>query len=255
MELNDAPLIITNNAVLDLGGHTLSGTATSTSTSAMIMVKSGATLTLSGNGLVTFYATQPDTNWGGEGQPPYPGYANNTIKCDGKLVIDGVTVKNTTAPGGASYAIDCYQGSDLIVNSGTIDGVGKCAIRMFCNSNTLSTNVTINGGTITGKRAVWVQLPGSNIANVRPVNLTINGGELICTNTDEDVCVYSYSFGDSFAGTNITITGGTFTGDVGFGGGSAKTTQENVSITGGTFNGALGRYLANDGWEDIAKPQ
>jgi len=253
MELKDDPITIANDAVLDLGGHTLSGIATNASASAMITVRPGATLTLSGNGVVTFGATTPDTNWGGEGQPPYPGYANNTIKCEGKLVIDGVTVKNTTAHGGASYAIDCYQGSDLIVNSGTIDGVGKCAIRMFCNSNTLSTNVTINGGTITGKRAVWVQLPGNNINNVRPVNLTINGGELICTDST-DVCVYSYSYGDSFAGTNITITGGTFNGDVVFGGGNAKTTQENVTITGGTFNGELGRYLENDGWEDIAKP-
>ena len=247
-------LKVTGNTVIDLNGHTISGKSTTSTTSYMINVASGAELTLSGNGTVSFYATTPDTEWGGVGQPPYPGYANNTIRCEGKLIIDGVTVENLTAPGGASYAIDCYQGSDLIVNSGVINGHGKCAIRMFCNSNTLSTNVTINGGTITGKRAIWVQLPGSNIANERPVNLTINGGKLICTNTDADVCVYSYSYGDSFANTNITITGGEFIGDVCFGGGNAKTTQENVTITGGTFNGELGRYLANDGWEDIAKP-
>jgi len=250
---DDEVLKVTGKTVIDLNGHTISGKSTTSTTSYMINVASGAELTLSGNGTVSFYATTPDTEWGGEGQPPFPGYANNTIRCEGKLIIDGVTVENLTAPGGASYAIDCYQGSDLIVNSGVINGHGKCAIRMFCNSNTLSTNVTINGGTITGKRAIWVQLPGSNIANVRPVNLTITGGKLICTNTDADVCIYSYSFGDSFANTNITITGGEFTGDVAFGGGE-KTTQENVTITGGTFNGALGRYLDNDGWEDIAKP-
>jgi len=251
---DDEVLNITGNTVIDLNNHTISGKSTTSTTSYMIKVASGAELTLSGNGTVSFYATTPDTEWGGEGQPPYPGYANNAIRCEGKLIIDGVTVENLTAHGGASYAIDCYQGSDLVVNSGVINGHGKCAIRMFCNSNTLSTNVTVNGGTITGKRAIWVQLPGSNIANVRPVNLTINGGELICTNTDADVCVYSYSFGDSFDNTNITITGGEFFGDVCFGGGNAKDTQENVSVTGGTFNGALGRYLANDGWEDIAKP-
>ena len=90
------------------------------------------------------------------------------------------------------------------------------------------------------------------------MNLTINGGKLICTNTDADVCVYSYSYGDSFANTNITITGGEFFGDVCFGGGNAKTTQEIVSVTGGTFYGELGRYVTDDGtnggWEDIAKP-
>jgi len=255
---DDEVLKVTGNTVIDLNGHTISGKSTTSTTSYMINVASGAELTLSGNGKVSFYATTPDTEWGGEGQPPFPGYANNTIRCEGTLIIDGVTVENLTAPGGASYAIDCYQGSDLIVNSGVINGHGKCAIRMFCNSNTLSTNVTINGGTITGKRAIWVQLPGSNIANVRPVNLTINGGKLICTNTEKDVCVYSYSYGDSFANTNITITGGEFFGDVCFGGGNAKTTQENVSVTGGTFYGELGRYVTDDGtnggWEDIAKP-
>ena len=251
--LTDAPLTVTGDAVLNTNGHTVSGIATNASASAMITVKAGASLTLTGDGVIAFGATTPDTNWGGEGQPAFPGYANNTIKCEGKLIIDGVTVKNVTAPGGASYAIDCYQGSELIVNDGVIDGVGKCAIRMFCNSNTLSTNVTVNGGTVTGKRAIWVQLPGSNINNVRPVNLTINGGELICTNP-EDVCVYSYSYGDSFAGTNIKITGGTFTGDVCFGGGE-KSTRENVTVTGGIFYGKLGRYLANDGWEAIEMPQ
>lgn len=239
---------------LNLNGNTISGKSTSNTTSYMIKVAPDAELTLTGNGKVSFYATNPDLEWGGEGQPPYPGYANNTIRCEGKLTIDGATVENLTAPGGASYAIDCYQGSDLIINSGVIDGKGKCAIRMFCNSNTEETNVTVNGGTITGKRAIWVQLPGSNINNVRPVNLTINGGKLICTDTTNDVCVYSYSFGDSFAGTTITITGGEFTGDVVFGGGNAKTTEETVSVTGGTFNGELGRYLANDVWENIAKP-
>lgn len=255
IKLYDEPLVIANNTTINTNGYTLSGIATNDSSSAMITVKSGATLTLTGNGTITFGATTPDTNWGGEGQPAFPGYANNTIKCEGKLVVDGPTIENVTEAGGASYAIDCYQGSDLVVDSGKIDGVGKCAIRMFCNSNTLATNVTINGGTITGKRAIWVQLPGSNINNVRPVNLTIKGGELICTNTDADVCLYSYSYGDSFANTNITITGGTFTGDVCFGGGNAKSTQENVVITGGTFKGTLGRYLEGDVWEDIAKPQ
>ncbi len=252
--LTDAPLTVTGDAVLNTNGHTVSGVATNASASAMITVKAGAALTLTGDGVVTFGATTPDINWGGEGQPAFPGYANNTIKCEGKLIIDGVTVKNVTAPGGASYAIDCYQGSELIVNDGVIDGVGKCAIRMFCNSNTLSTNVTVNGGTVTGKRAIWVQLPGSNINNVRPVNLTINGGELICTNTETDVCVYSYSYGDSFAGTNIQITGGTFIGDVCFGGGD-KSTRENVTVTGGVFHGELGRYLADGGWEPIEQPQ
>ena len=251
LDLVNASLTVANDTVIDLNGHTLSGNTDSSTTSNLIKVAAGAELTLTGNGTVDFKAYKPDTDWDPEG---FPTYANNTIRCEGKLIVDGVTIKNSTNPGGASYAIDCYPGADLIVNSGEIDGCGKLAIRLFANSNTVPTNVTINGGTITGKRAIWVQLPSSNIANERLVNLTINGGKLICTNTEEDVCVYSYSYGDSFAKTNVTITGGEFFGDVCFGGGKAKTTQEDVTITGGTFYGELGRYLADDGWEDIAKP-
>lgn len=255
IELNaDEPIKIEKALTIDLNGKTLSGKSTTSTTSYMIEVKATGALTLNGEGTVSFYATTPDINWGGVGQPAFPGYANNTIKNSGTLVIDGPTVQNITAPGGASYAIDCYQGSSLTLNSGLIDGKGKCAIRMFCNSNTLSTNVTINGGTVTGKRAVWVHLPSSNINNVRPVNLTITGGKLICNDIENDVCVYSYSYGDSFAGTNITISGGEFVGAVCFGGGNAKTTQENVTVTGGIFHNELGRYLADGGWEDIAKP-
>ena len=252
VELKDEPLTITGNTTIDLNGHSITGVSTSNTTSNLINVAKGAVLTLKGNGTVNFAATTPDTNWGGEGQPAYPGYANNTIKCSGKLVIDGVTIKNSTAPGGASYAIDCYPGADLVVNSGTIDGMGKCAIRLFANSNTEATNVTVNGGTITGKRGIWIQLPSNNLSNERMVNLTVTGGKIVAT-SEEDCAIYSYSYGDSFAKTNVTISGGEFDGLVAFGGGE-KTTKENVTITGGTFNDGIGRYLENDGWEDIAVP-
>ena len=247
IELNDEPLVVTGNTVIDMNGHSIIGVSTSKTTSNLITVANGAQLTLTGNGLINFAATYPDTEWGGEGQPAFPGYANNTISCQGKLIIDGVTIKNSTAPGGASYAIDCYPGADLVVNSGTIDGMGKCAIRMFANSNTVETNVTINGGLITGKRGIWIQLPSSSLTNERLANLTVTGGKIIATSSD-DCAIYSYSYGDSFAKTNINISGGEFTGVVAFGGGE-KTTKENVNITGGTFKNGVGRYLENDVWE------
>ncbi len=248
MSLTDEPIVIADDTVLDLNGKTLSGVATSSSTSNLIKVNAGKSLTLK-NGTVTFEATLPDVDWGTEG---FPTYANNTISCSGELVIDGATIINNTPAGGASYAIDCYPGADLVVKSGTITSSNNVAIRMFANSATTETNVTVNGGNITGKRAIWVHLPGSNIASEKLVNLTINGGTLSSNNGTE--ALYSYSYGDSFAKTNITITGGTFNGNVYFGGGNAKTTEENVTITGGTFNGYLGRWLAGDAYEEIAKP-
>ena len=137
----------------------------------------------------------------------------------------------------------------MVINSGEIKGYDKCAIRLFANSATVPTNVTINGGTISGSRGIWVQLPSSNSAVAPLVNLTINGGTITGTSAN-DCAIYSYSYGNSFANTNVTITGGEFNGVVAFGGGY-KGDIENVTITGGTFNDGVGRYLAGDGWEDI----
>lgn len=250
--LDDAPITVADDAIIVLNGNTLSGKSTSSTTSNLIKVNQGATLTIA-DGTVSFYASKPDTEWGGVGQPAFPGYANNTINCQGKLVINGGVVENLTAAGGASYAIDCYPGADLVINDGEINGHGKCAIRMFANSNTEETKVTINGGNIIGSRGIWIQLPSSNIANVRKATLTINGGTITATKEGE-LAIYSYSYGDSFAGTNVTITGGTFNGPIGFGGGYAKTTEENVVITGGTFNGGVWRYLAGDTSVEITVP-
>lgn len=237
--LSDEVLTIAKgrNVVIDLGGNTLSGSSTASTTSKLLEVAPGATLTLK-NGTISFYATTPDTNWGGEGQPPFPGYANNTIVCRGNLIIDGATVENTTAKGGASYAIDCYAGANLVVNSGLIDGCGKIAIRMFTTSATIPTNVTINGGKVIGSRAVWVQLAGSDSSVAPLANLTVNGGTLVSTGEGSgadfyQMAIYSYSYGNSFGstvatrsaeggflGTTIALNGGTFIGDVALGGGS-----------------------------------
>ena len=256
VKLEDKPITIATGTetYLNLNGHTLTGQSTKTTTSCLIKVNTGAEMTIT-NGTISFAATHPDTNWGGEGQPAFPGYANNTISCSGKLTIDGAIIENKTAPGGACYAIDCYPGADLVINSGVINGHGKTAIRMFANSNTVATSVTINGGEITGSRAVWVQLPGGDVNSVKLANLTVNGGTLTSTDTENQPVIYSYSFGDSREGTYITITGGTFNGDVAFGGGQdhESTTKEHVTITGGTFNGALGRYIGSN-WEDITNP-
>ncbi len=250
--LNDAPITVKEDTVIDLNGYALSGISTSSTSSNLIKVPANKTMTLK-NGTVTFGATTPDTNWGGVGQPAFPGYANNTINVSGKLVIDGATIENVTAPGGASYAIDCYPGADLVINDGVVDGNGKTAIRMFANSATVPTSVTINGGTIVGSRAVWVQLPSSNSAVAPPTNLTVNGGKLISTGSasGDQLAIYSYSYGNSFADTNIALNGGTYFGDVVFGGGY-KGDKENVVINeeACTFYGDVYRYTSA-GSEDL----
>ena len=227
------------NATINLCGNELSFVSTESKASCAIANK--GTLTLK-NGTVTYK---------GVGDPSF-GYGTNTINNTGKLVIDGVTVINTT-DSGSSVAIDCSAGAELVVNSGKIVSE-KNAIRL-CPFGSASINCTINGGSITGARAIQIQLP-SNQPSVAPdVNLTINGGTLT---GNSGLALYSYSAGQSFADVDVIINGGIFNGDVCFGGGNAKTTKETVTITGGTFNGELGRYVTddgtNDGWEAIAKP-
>ncbi len=246
-------LVITRgqNKVINLNGKKITGKTTVDASSYLIKVETGSSLKLEGDGEISFLGTEPDTNWGPNAIKPFPTYAHNTISNSGKLVVDGPTIINNTPRGGASYAIDNYPGADLKVLSGTIHQAGgDVAIRLFANSSTVTTKVTINGGTILGYRAIWVQIPGSNPAIAQLADVTINGGTLTSTDSVYNMALYSYSFGNSFAKTNVTINGGTFNGGVAFGGGY-KGDKENVTIDGGIFNSYVGRYLENDGWEDL----
>ena len=225
--------------VIDLNGHAIFATAAEGKAAAVI--ENYGTLTIKdsvGGGKITTNALNPDMQ-------EIPGYASNTINNYGTLTLESGLVENTT-DGPAAYPVDCYSGSTFIMNGGKLSAVA-CGLRMFANGEV---NVTINNGEIDGgRRGIWIQLPNNN-PDVAPVaNLTINGGLFVGSN----LTLYSYSYGNSFANTNVKILGGTFQTGVAFGGGY-KGDIENVSITGGTFNGDLGRYLANDGWEDIAKP-
>lgn len=253
--LIDTPIDVQDNVTIDLNGNNLIGRSTVASASKLITVPANKTLTLT-NGTVSFEAGTPDTDWGENGSKPYPGYANNTINCYGTLVIDGATIRNTTAAGGASYAIDCYAGANLIINNGVVDGVGKVAIRMFAGSATVPTNVTINGGTVSGHRAVWVQLPGSDTSVAPIANLTVNGGQLISTDSQYNQVIYSYSFGNDFSGTTIALNGGEFDGDVAFGGGGSngvKYGKENVTVDteNCVLHGYVYSYNTNAGFTEI----
>ena len=244
----DSPVTVAQGSTvaLDLGGNTLSGVSTSAAASSLFTVKSGGDLTIS-NGTVSFAATTPDTQWGGEGQPPYPGYANNTISNSGTLTIENAVLENRTSKGGASYVIDNYSGANLTINEGSVitQSGGDIAIRMF-NGGSGAIDVTVNGGTITGARAVWIQLASTD-ASVAPVmNLTVNGGTLTSSDATYQMAVYSYSYGNDMKNVTINVSGGTFNGDIALTGGSNKTNIETMNISGGTFNGPWGFYSYGD---------
>jgi len=243
-----APVVVASGKtnVLDLNGKTLSATATSAATSYLISVSSGADLTIK-NGTIVFAATTPDTEWGGEGQPEYPGYANNTVRNEGSLTIENAILENKTRKGGASYVVDNYAGAKLTVNDGSVltQSGGDIAIRMF-NASAGAIEVTVNGGTITGYRAVWIQLASTNTAVAPVMKLTVTGGTLTSADHVYNQAVYSYSYGNDMKNVLINVSGGTFNGDIALTGGANKTNLETLNISGGTFNGAWGFYSYGD---------
>ena len=245
----DAPVTLPSGktVVLDLNGNTISATCTSAAASNLFSVKSGADLTIR-NGSIVFAATNPDTQWGGEGQPPYPGYANNTIRNEGVLTIENACLENKTMRGGASYVIDNYNGARLTVNEGSVitQSGGDIAIRMF-NGSAGEIDVTVNGGTITGYRAVWIQL-ASNTPSVAPtMKLTVTGGTLNSSDQTYNQAVYSYSYGNDMKNVLINVSGGSFNGDIALTGGANKTNIETLNISGGTFSGqGFYSYGANE---------
>ena len=250
----DAPLVFASGktAVLDLNGKTVSDTSTSAATSYLLAVKSGADLTVR-NGTLTFAATTPDTQWGEDGLPDYPGYANNTVRNEGTLTIENASLENKTRKGGASYVVDNYAGAKLTVNDGSVltQSGGDIAIRMF-NASAGAIEVTVNGGTITGYRAVWIQLASTNAAVAPVMKLTVTGGTLTSADQTYNQAVYSYSYGNDMKNVLINVTGGTFNGDIALTGGSNKTNIEALNISGGTFNGAWGFYSYGDYEKSLA---
>lgn len=232
---------------LDLNGYTLSGVSATSGSSALILNNGDLTINDSSEaktGKITTQAENPDTKW----EAGFPAYANNTITNCGVLTINGGRIENTTGEG-FCIPIDNNSGNRdaiLTVNGGEIVHTnGNIAVRQFANSATHKNTVTVNGGLLEGKRAVWMQLPGSDTTKEMNAELVVNGGTLRSTDKGEggyNLAVYSYTYGNSFANTKLTIKDGTIDGDIALTGGSNKTVLETISVTGGTFLGEYGVY-------------
>lgn len=244
VDLNGGTLKIAKNADIkfDLNGHTLY--TLNEVQGASCLIENSGKLEIIGSGSIIFLAKYPDVNWGEGYSSPFPTYATNTISNKGQLVIDGnVTIENQTQVGGAVYAIDNYAGSSLTINQGSIKKAVKgAAIRLFGGT----TNLTINGGEISGATAVWIQLPGSSISNTPDMNITINGGKLISIKEQGNL-MYTYTYGDSHADVKIEINGGEFLGGyVSVGSGVHKEDIPQVTINAGIFEYDVLQWLAGD---------
>lgn len=227
-----------NNITLILNGNTATY-AKDTMGEAMITNK--GTLTILGGTIDYNYTGVADTSYG---------KGNYTISNVGTLVVgEGAVVKNSTqALSHAYYAIDnnsINSVATLTINGGQVINTNNFAVRQIGGKN--KNTVTVNSGKIEGTRAIWIQLPGSNTADAPEVELTVKGGELIGTNvdsTDNQLAIYSYSYGNDMKNVKINIEGGDFTGDVALTGGKNKTNIETLTISGGSFVGRWGEVYS-----------
>ncbi len=235
---------------LDLAGYTISYESSETTGNAAITNRGTLTITDTTEGKagkITYKSTQPSAA---------NAYATNTITNCGTLTVVAGTIENTTASG-PSYAIDNNSTSAnavLVIDGGAVTAT-KVAIRQFANSTTYENSVTLNGGKVSGSRAVYIHLPGSDSTAVAKASLNVTGGELEATGESGgyQLALYSYSFGNAYNGVDITIAGGDITGDLAVGGGSANNGSgaESVKITGGTVEGAVYTYNSKTD-DDIA---
>ncbi|MBE5768840.1 MAG: hypothetical protein E7333_04505 [Clostridiales bacterium] len=205
---------------------------------ASAIINNKGDLTLSGNGTMKFVAADPDLG-------TIPSYATNTITNTGALTLeDGVTIINGSQ-GGASYAVDNH--GKFTMNGGKLEAV-RCALRV-AKYNQDDVQFTMNGGTIVGKTAVWVQLPGSDSSVAPKITVVINGGTMKCNaaSSEDNNLFYTYSFGNSHANTSLTINGGEFLGGTVSIGSGYKGNAPYLAIDGGTFEYDVLQWLDGDG--------
>ena len=212
------------NIVLDLNGKTITGNNNEETTSALIYNLGTLTIKDSGeNGKIEY---KPTNCWVySEANPG--GYASNLIRNNGTLVISGGTLYNEGS-GSAAYAIDSYNSGKVTVNGGAIDANKASAIRLFYNNGGA---LAITGGTVGGEsNYMGIQvMSGSNVA------ITVTGGTISGT-----YALYSNSTGTSKA----NISGGSFSGYVGF----AAAYADTIAISGGEFDSWVGTWGSHAGF-------
>ena len=258
---------------INLGTHKITNQSDHT-----ITVKSGANLTITGNGTVDNVTHARAAIWnegivtlnGGaytrseeagasEGESGGNSYYN--IVNHGNMTINpGVSVSQT---GHFSSLIEngWYNGnqntsktdSKMVINGGTFSGglntiknddYGDLTINGGNFTNTtqaavLNWNIaTINSGTFSSEADEAVILNGYINKTMDQGILTISGGTF--TATDGGDAIRDMQNGSEKEGGAITITGGNFTGDLNFGGKGSQ----NVSISNATINGDV---MAADG--------
>ena len=231
---------------LDLNGKTLSSEVDNNGNAAeVINVNPTGDLTITGEGTITFTASDPDL---AENQP-FPYYATNTITCEGTLTIGEGVIVESKSEGGASYAVDAK--GKFTLDGGTLIGE-RCALRV-AKYNQDDVVFTMNSGLVKAATPAWIQLPGSDETVAPKITVTINDGTFQSTkeSSAENDVLYTYSYGNSHANTVITINGGSFIGGTVSIGSGYYGDAPSLTIDGGTFEYDVLKWLEDDESEVI----
>lgn len=171
-------LEVSSDLTFDLNGYSIVAN-TDTSNLSLINITKGAHLTIldssaEQDGLVSF-----KYNFEGSWNPNYTirllGYNSGTF------TLEGGTIENASGDKVIASAIDNQSGSTtsskVIINGGNVVCEKQYAIRMFCNSTQGENYVEVNGGTISGRRGIYMQSPNAdhNVGLIRINSGIISG--------------------------------------------------------------------------------
>ena len=234
-----------SKVALDLNGHNVSYAVENSGATAIIHNKGELNISNSGaEATISFVAANPDLG-------SMPKYATNTITNTGTLTIGENVVVTNGSDGGASYAVDNH--SVFTLNGGKLVG-NRCALRV-ARYNNPDVVFTMESGLIEAMTPAWIQLPGSNSAVAPNISVVIKDGILRSTkeSSADNNAMYTYSYGNSHANTNITINGGQFLGGTVSIGSGYKGDAPTLTINGGVFEYDVLQWLENDQYDVIYK--
>ena len=244
IELTEALTIPADKTiVLELNGKTISQTKAQTAAYQMILNDGNLTIQDSvGGGKISY----TDSGNGGS-------YISNTITNRGTLTLLSGTVENlsssTVAYNGFPYAIDNSiwgPASEVVVNikGGTVTCASYSSLRIFAQSTTEAITINISGGTINGR--IEVQNPSNKTTDEFVGVLNVTGGVINKNNSSAAVMIFGD--GSSAKGLDVNISGGSFTGAIGYSSYYPVVDFDENVITGGTFDTDVSNFCA-EGFE------
>lgn len=212
---------------LDLNGKTIS--QEKACTAHYEMIKNNGSLTIIGNGKISFKDT-------GAGDPNF-GWGSYTITNRGDLVIENGTIENLSAqnPGAGQANVHMYcaiqqSGGKVTINDGKISTPTYRSVRV--NKGEL----VINGGEFVGQ--VWLQ------PNQGDASINVTGGTFAPAGNDGS-SIFLTNERENYTVSSVDISGGTFTTKIG----ATDAATLKGTITGGTFkvvNETVNKLLSED---------